>query len=171
MGKCTYSSRVFWTIQMNTIGVTAVIEQTIGQTLGGVLIGGGIDALFGSPTTPVQQENALKETAIVFIQMGALGILTAVYYGFMQNRGWEVNGMMNIPFIIAIVATQGGLFVRLNNLKYWIANYLKTHYFGMIPSADNPKKAGLQTYRANDGSVDVPSGDSEETMPQLLKGM
>jgi len=69
----------------------------------------------------------------------------------MQNRGWEVNGMMNIPFIIAIVATQGG--------------------FGVIPSADNPKRAGLQTYRANDGSVDVPSGDSEETMPEELKGM
>jgi len=156
---------------MNTVGVTTVIEQTIGQTLGGVLIGGGTEAFFGSPASDVKRENILKEVAIVFIQMGALGIFTAAYYGFMKNRGWDVNGLMNIPFIIAIVATQGGLFVRLNQLKNWIANYLKFTYFGVIPSADNPKRAGLQTYRANDGSVDVPSGDSEETMPEELKGM
>jgi len=156
---------------MNSIGVTTIIEQTIGQTLGGVLIGGGTEAFFGSPKKDIHRENILKEVAIVFIQMGALGIFTAAYYGFMQNRGWDVNGMMNIPFIIAIVATQGGLFLRLNQLKDWIAKYLKFTYFGVIPSADNPKKAGYQTYRTNEDSVEVPSGDSEETMPEELKGM
>jgi len=151
--------------------VANVIEQTIGQTLGGVLIGGGIDAFFGAPQSSVSKDNALKELAIIFIQMGAIGILTAVYYGFLQNRGWDINGLLNIPYTIAIVATQGSLFVRLNQLKDWIASYLKFTYFGVLPASDSVQTAGYQTYRTNDDSVEVPSGDAEEVMPAPLKGM
>lgn len=155
---------------MNT-NVTDIIEQTVAQTVGGLLIGGAIDGFFGVPATGITKENAVKEVAIVLIQMGALGVMTAVYYSFMARRGIDANGMMNIPFIISVIATQQGLFTRLQQVKTALLHMIRSTYLGGLPSSDNPALTGYQPVQRNPANVDVPVPEGHESMPAALDMM
>ena len=154
------------------MNVTDVIEETITQTIGGLLIGGALDGFFGVPAQAITKENALKEMAIILIQMGALGVMTAVYFGFLQRRGVTVSGLMNIPFIVAVVAMQQGLFIRLQQMKMALIALFKSTYLGAMPqTTSNPAVAGYQPVCTNQDNVDVPVPHGDDTMPPQLDGM
>lgn len=156
---------------MNT-NVTDIIEKTVAQTVGGLLIGGAIDSFFPAPASAITKDNAIKELAIVLVQMGALGILTSVYYGFLARRGLNADGLLNIPFLISLIATQANLFNRLQQIRQALMSLLKSTYLGKMPASnDNPAKAGYQAVRRNDDNVDVPVDGGHESMPADLTAM
>ena len=156
---------------MNT-NVADIIEKTTAQTVGGLLIGGAIDSIFPSPASAITKGHGIKELAIVLVQMGALGILTSINYGFLARCGLNADGLLNIPFLISLIATQSSLFNHLQQIWQVLMSLLKSTYLGKMPASnDNPAKAGYQAVCHNDDNVDVPVNGGHESMPNDLRAM